>query len=898
MTKKSKRRLGRREKDQSGCMWSLINIFDFRHVHSSQKLLLDMKRGSRRLDGIMYDSIKLELLSDSCELCSESNDNVQNETTIIDTSKTSVKELMEEEMCSEKDRENPGSIACDDKASVKKNRRWTRNKMSLDLEADGFVVADDLVERPTHRKHKSCSSVDLNKIVEELCSQIQQKDPRVSKRCEDGKPIRDSVAVEKQLAEAAKVLVKHFTDGKTGTIERKIQPSKDLTGALQMLNSNKDVFLKLLQDPDSQLVKHLQSLQDIHVEEGKFNVLTGTDSLEQDIGVVKQPNFFWRRFNGQERNSSRKSDTSVDLSRIVVLKPGARSSKNSDVASTCSSLPESPKSAKDKDENQKSSSPFTFAELKRKLKHVMRKQQRDVSHQPSEMQPNLANRDKKVGGENVGIASPSRDHFLNDRIPKTSVSFRKVDKTGKLKDGKIQLEHVPGLTPEQRISSIYIEAKRHLAEIVENSDLDFDAHGRKVPKSLGRILSYSGYNSPTVFSPRTDADVRLSSYAECQTTDEKSFSDLQEINVNLPSQVKQEPEAKSCIEEEIPALESLISDGLHGKSDVDKPVHNSELLLSEDTMRAFDAAPQKESNSLEVSDESCPSEDVIKTEQVDWPMCSEESSRPSSPEQNTGEEKEHSSCPDSSTLNCSLSGKMEDVDAMSDATSRPSPVSVLEPIFIEDEISPTGIKFYTANEHIQPRQIKFEEEFSVHIGRVPSSRTRADHDKYTFEFVKQVVQLSGLTWDELLRRSLFSDHLIDPSLIDEVDFLPDLLSCDFNLLFDLINEVVIELCWLNFGCTLSLTTPFVQLSLKGKPIYTEVWKGVNTYLTLEAPLRTLDQIVGKDFGKPGVWVDLRLDSENIGIQIQEAVLDELVEDTISSCLVLLSAEEDAEIMVS
>lgn len=142
--------------------------------------------------------------------------------------------------------------------------------------------------------------------------------------------------------------------------------------------------------------------------------------------------------------------------------------------------------------------------------------------------------------------------------------------------------------------------------------------------------------------------------------------------------------------------------------------------------------------------------------------------------------------------------------------------------------------------------------------------------------------MSGLTWDELLRRYFLSDHLIDPSLVDEVDFLPDLLSCDFNVLFDLINEVLIEICCLNFGCLLSLAMPYVQPELKGKYIFTEIWGRVDWYLKLEGPRRTLDQIVEKDLEKPGKWLDVQFDCQSIGIQLQESILEELVKETILS----------------
>lgn len=51
MAKKSKRITVRYEKDQSGCMWGLISLFDFRHGRASRKLLADKKRPGRQTVG-------------------------------------------------------------------------------------------------------------------------------------------------------------------------------------------------------------------------------------------------------------------------------------------------------------------------------------------------------------------------------------------------------------------------------------------------------------------------------------------------------------------------------------------------------------------------------------------------------------------------------------------------------------------------------------------------------------------------------------------------------------------------------------------------------------------------------------------------------------------------------
>ena len=62
----------------------------------------------------------------------------------------------------------------------------------------------------------------------------------------------------------------------------------------------------------------------------------------------------------------------------------------------------------------------------------------------------------------------------------------------------------------------------------------------------------------------------------------------------------------------------------------------------------------------------------------------------------------------------------------------------------------------------------------------------------------------------------------------------------------------------------------------------EVSKEVYWHL-LQPPLpRTLDQIVRKDMARTGTWLDARFDAETIGFDMGEAILEDLMEDTILS----------------
>jgi len=330
-------------------------------------------------------------------------------------------------------------------------------------------------------------------------------------------------------------------------------------------------------------------MQDVQVEDGKFKLVSGSNLLDQGTGTGKQQNFFWRKFKGLERNPSKKSDASEDLNRIVVLKPGPMVSSNLETARFCGSLPESPRSMGEKDQVSRVSSTFSFAEFKRRLKHVMGKEhgaaQIGMSHQLSDEQPNLTNRERRGGAETAAMASPSRDHFFIERIPRSSAG-KNVDKKGKLKDGSVHLENDANICPEQRVSDIYVEAKKHLAEIIGTNMVDADSPRRQAPRSLGKLMSFSGYSSPTLCSPRIGGEMRFSPCEECQA-DDKTCQVKQETDASLQALLKQESRIEPCIAAYVPICEvpsmGPISDGPPCESCVDKPNDGPEVPTSEGT---------------------------------------------------------------------------------------------------------------------------------------------------------------------------------------------------------------------------------------------------------------------------------------------------------------------------
>lgn len=153
-----------------------------------------------------------------------------------------------------------------------------------------------------------------------------------------------------------------------------------------------------------------------------------------------------------------------------------------------------------------------------------------------------------------------------------------------------------------------------------------------------------------------------------------------------------------------------------------------------------------------------------------------------------------------------------------------------------------------------------------------------------YKYVKAVLKVSGLNWDEICKKLLTTDHLINPSLCDEVEFYPSKLCCEQNLLFDCVNEVLMEVCGHYFGCSpwVSFAKPYIRPVPNKETVINEVWEGVLWYLDPLPVPPTLDQTVRKDMAKSGTWMDLRNDTDVFGIKMGEYILEDLMEDTILS----------------
>lgn len=283
--------------------------------------------------------------------------------------------------------------------------------------------------------------------------------------------------------------------------------------------------------------------------------------------------------------------------------------------------------------------------------------------------------------------------------------------------------------------------------------------------------------------------------------------------------------------------------------------------------------------------------------------------------QDSNQENKPESSPFSSPSSSFDSKKVEGLESASEIPERQSPVSVLEPLFIEEDVSPASIRtlpgrhcvyrflnglpellqidfdqtiiccLISVELPVQPVKIQFEDPDTLSTDQHIHLKTGAGNWEPIEEFIKAVLLASGMKWDELYMRFHSTTELVDPSICDEVEFFPNQLCCDKKLLFDGINEVLMEVygrylvCYPGLTCIKRTVRPVPNM----KNAISEVCEGIHWNL-LPLPLpSTLDHLVKKDLSKTGAWMDLQFDAEAIIVEIGNAIFEDLVEETVVSC---------------
>lgn len=248
------------------------------------------------------------------------------------------------------------------------------------------------------------------------------------------------------------------------------QKSKQLSEALQILNSNKELFSKLMKDPNSLLVKHFQDLRDSQVQkqqsvfssEAKLSK-PQTSSSNIEAGYDQNP-------KSSDEYLSEENNDQLSADRIIVLKPGPRSMQSSS-DKTCDNF--TLQSYHNLGENKRSvrHQSFSFGNIKRKFKQAMgvsRKEKHFISIDGMKQRAPVDYQGSRDGGKENGV----------------KISRRNVPIISMVDDGsKVRSSHVIGMLkgfkPIMDHETVSISEGRH-----RNSKLVFSEPkiSKEIPK--------------------------------------------------------------------------------------------------------------------------------------------------------------------------------------------------------------------------------------------------------------------------------------------------------------------------------------------------------------------------------------------------------------------------------
>nr|XP_043637018.1 protein TRM32-like [Erigeron canadensis] len=173
--------------------------------------------------------------------------------------------------------------------------------------------------------------------------------------------------------------------------------------------------------------------------------------------------------------------------------------------------------------------------------------------------------------------------------------------------------------------------------------------------------------------------------------------------------------------------------------------------------------------------------------------------------------------------------------------------------------------------------------------KVRSMRLYREDDDFTY--VKQILQLSGFIKNGFQQTWHSSSQPLDPFVFQEIESQyyhdPERFAEEINelsrrlLIFDLVDEVLITMYKrsspyypkaLSSSCHIS-TAP------TGSRFLDAVWKRIRQLLSLKPDMNdSLNDIVFRDLGRDDGWMNLQLDSECVGVNLEDLILDEVIED--------------------
>lgn len=189
-------------------------------------------------------------------------------------------------------------------------------------------------------------------------------------------------------------------------------------------------------------------------------------------------------------------------------------------------------------------------------------------------------------------------------------------------------------------------------------------------------------------------------------------------------------------------------------------------------------------------------------------------------------------------------------------------------------------------------QDNIEKEIKKHM----ESSMRHYQDDDDFTYVKQILERSGFIKNGFQQTWYSSNQPLDPFVFEEIESQyfhdPELFEEEFKelshhlLIFDLVDDVLLNLYdkSLTYYPKALSSSCHIQPAPTGPRVLDQVWKRVSRWLELKPDMNeSLDDIVSRDLGSDDGWMNLQLDCECVGLELEDLILDEVLEQVLFEC---------------
>ncbi|KAI3453720.1 hypothetical protein Pfo_010383 [Paulownia fortunei] len=710
MAKRSARIQQLREKSELSCMWGLFSILHSCQGRASPKLISNGRPVNRH---IIDFSRKLDQLASFDKECRKIQNEADLASITVDASKRGVR----------------NHLLKTQKSARKKSQKAYQSSLCNLNNTESLI----------HQQPSTSAEICLNKLtiaaaLGTVCTQNLWEEIRLSEGFGGSIRLGKHDQVDEKIMQQAQMRAKAFVDQmfvdrKSICKEGTSTDSKPFSDALEVLNTNKYLFMELLPEPDSQLERCNKNFHPSQTEEetvklvpdAKFSKCESKDaSCSEKPGCTlathkrNMKNQFLEKINYQCQYSSKTSFTAQASNRIVILKPVPQNGKYSgNIVCHCLSR-KSHQKLSSRVSNGKPTS-FSVREIKKKLKHTFGATIKEPNQYSRDGTSHKLSHNRSIFGDDCNCRGVDTRGPLN-----ASNNAKTKEKLGKKLDHKsdrgpdiacvtetvrkkIDFSSV-GFSKKQEVD-VVLEAKGHLSARLKNLNAPTS---KRSPQTLGRILT-SPEHDFWPLSPRRDsqycsgsAQMRFSPYNTSPTPNARQRTCLSPLRTNK--------EVTSC-DDTIEILSTETSSSLIRSTDEEE---HDIVISATGNMKSNGEPKMVEINNIHHSKvpSGINSTDVTSTMQRTDTIQSheEDCSVMHSILDSLSENETFTSTVDDLPSTPTSIYQLDMPESIKHQEHR-SPVSVLEQFFAEDVNSPSSIMLQTARQRqrLQPLRLQFEE---------------------------------------------------------------------------------------------------------------------------------------------------------------------------------------------